>query len=77
MKATALKCQLRREKEEKKPKKGSCHCQEQLGTGSSAEQGLLAGPLHLEVECEQPNHLTAEASNAWPEEREQLLPGQR
>lgn len=52
MKAAALKCQLRREKEEKKPKKGSFHCQKQLGTGSSAEQCLLAGPLHLEVECE-------------------------
>lgn len=36
----------------KKPKKGSCHCQKQLGTGSSAEQWLLAEPLHLEVECE-------------------------
>lgn len=52
MKAAALKCQLRREKEEEKPKEGSCHCQKQLGTGSSAEQWLLARALQLEVECE-------------------------
>lgn len=52
MKATALKSQLRRKKEEKKPEKGSCQCQKQLGTGRSAEQWLLAVPLHLEVECE-------------------------